>query len=134
MKILNIIKIDSFRKTVEAVTMENNLQGIYKALEVDFYAHAMKLHNGDILLADGEALVRNLTAPPTGFLLDGLQGAQILFGQGVILRSTPGGSYRDAKSTVEYIQMRVKFPEQKDLNAHFLHYSGRPASDIPAAV
>ena len=133
MKKLNIIKIDSVRKTVELSIMQDSLPGIYVSLECDMFTVAAHLPNNDLLLVDEESLIRNLKTAPTGFIIEIANEPHLFFGQGVIVGfNEEKGNHLDCTSKLVEIRSKVSFPSQEDLNANFLELSGRPSSDIPA--
>ena len=132
MKKLNIIKIDSVRKTVELSIMQDSLPGIYVSLECDMFTVAAHLPNNDLLLVDEESLIRNLKTAPTGFIIE-IANEHLFFGQGVIVGFNEAeGNHLDCTSKLAEILSKVSFPSQEVLNANFLRFSGRPSSDIPA--
>ena len=126
--IITVLKIDSLRKTVEAVEMSNDLSGIYAAIEQDFVERVpapFQSPSKDSLMVDGESLIRRYPAGHVlrGFLWQGFPN-QILYGQGIVVGVRPNGNWTSCSTSAEELRRMIMFPDQPTLDHNFQLLTG----------
>jgi hypothetical protein len=105
-----ILVINSDKREVTNInTTEDELLKVMQTAVGGYIERAQTLANGDDVFVDEEGLLKNYRS---GFVLD---NGQPLFGNGVIVRHTPSGNARSAKSSGADIINRIKFFAVEDL-------------------
>ena len=131
--IIHVLKIDSLRKTVEAIEVENGLYPMYAALGQDFIERVpapFRSPCNDSLLVDGESLIRKRdpAVPLTGFVWQGFPN-QVLFGHGIVVGVVRAGrregDWTHCTTSVEEMTKMVFFPDQQTLDDNYALLTGR---------
>lgn len=114
---INAILIDPTRQLVEAITMNNSLDGFYKAIHCDCIASYGSLRNGDVATGDDNAL---FNAPVSLFWF--AECPYPLGGRVVITSVDEDGECQSAHSTVAQIRAQVRFVPEADTQTVFAYY------------
>ena len=116
---IKAILIDPTRQIVEAIEMDNSLQGFYTAIECRHIASYGRFENGDVATGDDQAL---LNGPVPLFWFG--EYSLPLAGRVVITSVDREGDCKSARSTVEYIRPLIRFVPEAETEALFMEHHG----------
>lgn len=106
-RLLNAIKIDPHTQTITSIQVANRFagpNGMYQHMGCDLIEHyPVTLPQGDLLLCDEEALLKN-EVPCFAF------GNFIVTGTALIVGDSPQREYSDVKMPLEVAKRLVQFP------------------------
>lgn len=116
---IRAILIDPTRQLVEAITMDNSLQGFYKTIQCRAIASYGTLANGDAATGDDEALLNG----PTPLFWFGRYPIP-LGGRVIITNVDDEGDCINVRSTIDEIQGLVRFVPHSDTERLYVQFHG----------
>lgn len=116
---ISAILIDPTRQLVEAITMDNSLQGFYKTIQCRTIASYGSLANGDAATGDDEALLSG----PTPLFWFGRCPIP-LGGRVIITNVDDEGDCVNVRSAVDEIQGLVRFVPHSDTERLYEQFHG----------
>jgi hypothetical protein len=114
---INAILIDPTRQVVEPISMDNSLEGFYRAIHCETIAAYGRLVNGDVATGDDEALLSG----PTPLFWFG-EYPLPLGGRVVITSVDDEGDSINARSSIATVRALVRFVPEAQQEALFRQF------------